>query len=168
MGSFYHPAPEESASRWRPMALGLLVIGVAVTLIWFFSRNSAAPANAQPTADPYAAYLKVTDLHLSTAQNFVGGTVTYVGGKVTNTGDKTVVAAQVECTFRNSLGEIVQKEIQPLRVQATPLGSPDFVALSVAPLAPGTTREFRLTFEHISADWNQGFPELRFTKIVTK
>ena len=32
----------------------------------------------------------------------------------------------------------------------------------------GRTPDFRLSFEHISADWDQGFPELRFAKITAQ
>ena len=44
----------------------------------------------------------------------------------------------------------------------------DAISLSQQPLTPNMQKEFRLTFEHISADWNQGLPELRFTRIVTQ
>jgi len=42
------------------------------------------------------------------------------------------------------------------------------VDLRLAPLGPHQTREFRLTFEHISADWNQQQPVLRITRLVTQ
>jgi hypothetical protein len=35
-------------------------------------------------------------------------------------------------------------------------------------MKPGETREFQLSFEHISADWNRQFPELRITVVTTK
>ena len=79
-----------------------------------------------------------------------------------------VTGAVVESIFRNDLGEIVDRQAQPLRISAAPLGNPDWVPLSAAPLAPGQTAEFRLTFEHISADWNMGYPELRFLQIETR
>ena len=111
---------------------------------------------------PTLSNLQFSDLHLSKATNFVGGEVTYVEGKISNLGLQTVVGAQVEIVFRNSLGEIVQKETQPLRVSQVQLGQPDDVALSpTVPLTSNQTRNFRFAFEHVSADWNQGYPELR-------
>ncbi|MFB3917136.1 MAG: hypothetical protein ACE14M_10430 [Terriglobales bacterium] len=160
--------PEETGSRWRPLAIGLVVIGIVLAVIWILSRNARPAPPPQQAEDPYAANLRISDLRLSTAHNFVGGKVTYVEGQVANLGGKIVTGAQVEVVFRNSLGEVVQKESQPLRVQETTLTQPDFVLLSAAPLRPNGVRDFRLAFEHISADWNQGFPELRFTKITTK
>jgi hypothetical protein len=80
-----------------------------------------------------------------------------------------VTGATVEAIFRNSMGQVVQRETQPLMLYHTGLaGFPDVAPLSAAPLMPNQTRDFRLTFERISADWGQGFPELRFVKITTQ
>jgi uncharacterized protein YpmB len=162
MGSLYQPAPQEQRN-WRPFVIGLLIIVVAIVAIWAVYRNgNKVPQEAR--IDPYAANLQFSDLHLSKAENFVGGEVTYVGGKISNTGSQTVVQTQVEILFRNSMGEVVQKETQALRVAQTELGNRDYVTLSpTAPLTPNQTRDFRFVFEHVSADWNQGYPELRVT-----
>jgi hypothetical protein len=42
------------------------------------------------------------------------------------------------------------------------------VDLSVMPLAPGQTQPFRLTFDHISAQWNRQYPEIRVTEAAVK
>ncbi len=167
MGGFSQYAEEQGGTRWRPIVIAVAIVAIIGAVIWMMSRDqSATPAAAAPPA--YAGQLQTTDLHLSTAENFVGGRVTYLEGKIINAGDKTVTGADVEVVFRNTLGEIVDRQTQPLYVQAAPLGNPDWVALSMAPLGPGKTAEFRMTFEHISADWNQGYPELRFVSVTTK
>jgi hypothetical protein len=140
---------------------------VALAAILIFGRPAKPPAVA--AIDPYAEYLLISDLKLSTAANFVGVSVTYLDGKITNVGSKTVTGATVEAIFRNSMGQVVQRETQPLMLYHTGLaGIPDVAPLSAAPLMPNQTRDFRLTFERISADWGQGFPELRFVKITTQ
>ena len=166
MGSFaqYEPRPE---NRWRPLLIAAVIIVVIGAALWIFSRGKPA-APATPAVVPYAASLQVGDLHLSTAQNFVGGQVTYLEGTVVNAGNQTVVSADVQAIFRNTLGEVVDQQVQPLRVASSPLGHPDFVALSKAPLVPNQVAPFRLTFEHISADWSRGFPELKFVSVQTK
>jgi hypothetical protein len=168
MDAFSQYAAAEQVSRWRPVLIAVLIIVVVGVLTYVFSRGESAPANLPPATPAYASSVQVGDLHLSSAENFVGGRVTYLEGKATNTGDKTVTGAQIETIFRNSLGEVVDKQTQALRVAASPLGHPDWVALSVAPLAPGKSANFRLTFEHISADWNQGYPEMKFVNVETK
>ena len=167
MGTFYPAAPEPKGERYRPLivagAVVLVIVGVAA---YYAVRAPKQPAELQ--VDPYAEFLVLSDVHMSQAQNFVGGQVTYVEGKVNNVGPKTVSAVNVESVFRNSLGQVVDKPVEPMRVQQPQLGNPDFVALSAAPLTPNASREFRLAIEHVSADWNQGMPELRMVKVESK
>ncbi len=150
-----------------PLAIGAVIIVVVVAAILIFGRPPKQSAG--PAIDPYAENLRVSDLKLSAATNFVGVSVSYLDGKVTNVGGKTVAGATVEAIFRNSMGQVVQRETLPLMLYHTGLaGFPDVAPLSAAPLTPNQTRDFRLTFEHISADWDQGYPELRFVLITTQ
>lgn len=168
MGSvFSQPHIEPERRRWVPLAIGAAVIVLVLIGVFVFGRPAAPPP--APTIDPYAEFLQVGDLKMSVAENFVGGNVNYLEGKIANVGTKTVTGITVEAIFRNSLGEVVQRESQPLMLMNTGIqGFPDAAPLSAAPLTPNTTRDFRLTFEHISNDWNHGYPELRFAIIKTK
>jgi hypothetical protein len=166
-GVFGQPQVEEEGRRWLPVAIGAVIIVAALAAIWIFGRP--AKQVSAPGIDPYSEYLQLSDLKLSAATNFVGASVSYLDGKITNVGSKTVTGATVEAIFRNSMGQIVQRETLPLMLYHTGLaGIPDVAPLSAAPLTPNQTRDFRLSFEHISADWNQGYPELRFVKITTQ
>jgi hypothetical protein len=156
---------EERDSIWKVVAVGIVIVVVVVGIIALVGRGSR-PAPAPPPA--YAAKLTISDLRISAAQNFVGGTVTYLDGKITNAGDKTVTEATVQAVFRNSLNQVVQTETLPVHVLQTTGPYPDAVDLSIAPLGPGQTKPIRLTLEHISADWNQAAPELKFTRVVTR
>jgi Protein of unknown function (DUF2393) len=105
---------------------------------------------------------------MSAAENFVGSTVTYLDGTVTNTADKTVTRAVVSVSFKDSLGQIVQADDVPLRILQTSGPYPDAVDLTLAPLAPAQSKPFRLTFEHVTADWNHEYPELRVSDVAVK
>ncbi len=164
MGSLFQPAPatEDQKSNLLPifvgLALVLLVVGIAAFLLRTDSKIAAPP-------HPYAVNLKLSDLKMSAAENFIGATVTYLDGTVTNAGDKAVSHAIVHVAFKDSLGQVAQAEDVPLHVlQATGPYS-DAVDLSVSPLAPGQGKQFRLTFEHVTADWNHEYPELRVTGV---
>lgn len=166
-GVFSQPHVEEEGRRWLPLAIGAVILVVAVAAILIFGRP--AKQAGPPAIEPYSEYLRVSDLKLSAATNFVGVSVSYLDGKITNVGSKTVTGATVEVVFRNSLGQIVQRETLPLMLYHTGLaGFSDVAPLSAAPLMPNQTRDFRLTFEHISTDWDQGYPELRFLRITTQ
>lgn len=167
MGSLYQPAPREEESRSRPLIIAVVLVAAIGLALWLYARHARPPAPSQVAEAPYASNLHISDLHLSTAENFVGGEVTYLEGKIANTGGQTVTSAQVQALFRNSLGEVVDSPVVPLMVQATTLQT-EFVPLNRAPLTPNQQVEFRLTFEHISADWNMGFPELRIVSATAK
>jgi len=159
--------PEESETNWVAIGTGLAIVAVAVLAIVLLSRPSQrqnAPAN------PYAENLQISDLKMSAAENFVGGTVSYLEGKISNTGDQTVTGASLEVTFKNSLGEVVQKDQIPVHVLAphAVTGTAEMFDLAVAPLQPGKSADFRLTFEHISDDWNREYPQLKAVSVTTR
>jgi hypothetical protein len=162
---FSPTTPEDSPGPWRAIVAGAAVVVVVLgLLVWIGSGNRSA---SQPP-NPYAERLQVADVKVSAAQNFVGGTVTYVEGKITNMGNKTVTGATAEVIFRNSLGEVVQKEQIPIRVLVFQGPERNIVDLRSAPLKPGASADFRLTIEGtISTDWNQGYPEVRISSVST-
>jgi len=140
-----------------------VVVGI---IVFLSTRGGRSQAGSEP--DAYAAKLGVSDVTLSTAQNFAGQEVTYIEGKVTNNGQSTVDGATVQVSFKNSLGEVVQMEMQPLAIIRTRDPYIDTASLKILPLKSGQTREFRLTFEHISADWDHQKPDLRIMRASTQ
>jgi hypothetical protein len=173
MGGAFFPEPQhadEGKRRWLAVGAGAAVVVVIVVALVVFGRNPQAGAPKEAPQPEYAVNLHISDLKLSAAENFVGGSVNYIDGKITNAGDKTVAGCRIEAVFRNSLGQIVQRETQPLMIlQVRPgYGYQDLTPLSSAPLLPNQVREFRLTFEHISADWDHGYPELRVVSLNLK
>jgi hypothetical protein len=77
----------------------------------------------------------------------------------------------VEVTFKNSLAQVVQRETLPVHVLTSGTSGgiyTDVVDLSAAALAPGQSRPFRLTLEHISADWNHAVPDMKLVDVATK
>jgi hypothetical protein len=162
---FSPAAPDEPERPWVAIVAGIAVVAIVLGLLAWFGGGK--PSISQPV-NPYADKLQMSNVKLAAAQNFVGGTVTYVEGKITNHGDKTVNGAVAEVIFRNSLGEVVQKERIPVRVLVFQGPDRDILDLLSTPLKPGATADFRLTIEgNISTDWNQGYPEVRIASVST-
>jgi hypothetical protein len=161
---FAPPKPETQERSWVPLVIGVVAVIVVVGAIVLLTRNKAA-TSTQP--DPYAAKLKISNPKLSAAENYVGGTVTYLDMSITNTGDKALAAADMKLVFKNSMDQVVQTETMPLHVLIDNRmgGYPDLVDLSRSPIGPGQTKTVRLTLEHISADWNQSYPEMQLTNL---
>jgi hypothetical protein len=169
MGSLYQPKPTDvPESRSRPLIIAVVLIIVIAAVIILFARRAKPPAPSQLSEALYSSNLQISNLHMSTAKNFVGGEVTYLEGTIANTGARALTGAQALCIFRDSLGQVVDTPVVPTQIEAMTLGQNDFVPLSASPLMPNQKRPFRLTFEHVSADWNMGIPELRVVSATTK
>jgi len=169
MGGLIGPSPATEEARpdsnVRAIVLGVAAVVVVVGIVALLTRGSPKIPLAP---HPYVSNLKLSDLKMSVAENFVGASVTYIDGTLINTGDKTITHAVVHVNFRNSMDQIAQAEDVPLRVLQTSGPYPDAADLSVSPLAPGESKPFRLTFEHVSADWNHAYPELQVTDVSLK
>jgi hypothetical protein len=168
MGSLLQPSPatDGSSSNLRPILLGLALVMVVVGIGAFLLRTDSKIANPPP--HPYAANLKLSDMKMSAAENFIGSTVTYLDGTVSNAGSNTVSHAVVHVSFKDSLGQVAQADDVPLHVLQTNGPYAEAVDLSLSPLAAGQSRPFRLTFERVTADWNHEYPELRVTDVSVK
>jgi hypothetical protein len=167
MGTFGTPAPateERDSSR--------LIIMIAVVLIFGLALGAAfllrEPPKKVVPPSPYLAQLKLSEFKMSAAENFIGSTVSYIDGTVTNTSNKTVTRVMVEVNFEDSMGQLAQREELPLRVVRSNGAYEEPVDLTAAPLAPGQSAPFRLTFDAISAQWNHQYPDITITDVTVK
>ncbi|MGC2110539.1 MAG: hypothetical protein WA655_13540 [Candidatus Korobacteraceae bacterium] len=168
MSDLFTPSrPEKQERNWAPIGVGLVAVLIVVGIIVLVTRHKSQVA---PQANPYASKLQISNIKLSAAENYVGGTVTYLDVNITNSGDKSLTSADMKMVFKNTLDQIVQNETLPLHVLVENQmgGYPDLIDLSRSPLAPGQTKTVRLTLEHISADWNQSAPEMQLVNLKLK
>ena len=167
MSSLGQPAPAVEERDSSRVIIVIAVVGVIVVMlaIALLLREPPKAANA---VSPYAASLKLSDFKMSAAENFIGATVTYFDGKITNTSDKTVTRVVVEVVFQDDMGQVALRDQVPLRLLRDTGPYTEPVDLSVMPLAPGEIQPFRLTFDHISAQWNRQYPEIRVTDVTAK
>ena len=168
MADLFAPAkPTAQERNWKPFVVGLVAVVLVVAVIVVLSRNKSQTA-IQP--NPYAGKLQLSNPKMSAAENYVGGTVTYLDVNITNAGDETLVGAAMKLVFKNSMNEVVQTETIPLHVLVENQmgGYPDLVDLARLPIGPGQTRTVRMTLEHISADWNQNYPQMQLTDLKLK
>jgi hypothetical protein len=149
-----------------PMIVGALVVLLALGALILAGRN--ARSNATAAIDPYVKNIQLSGFKLSQAENFVGANVTYLEGKVANGGNRAVTGAQVRVVFKNSLDEVSQQEMLPLMIITARQPYIDTADLRSQPLKPGDSRDFRLTFEHVTADWNGAMPEVEVQSVTTQ
>ena len=155
------PAAENSASNrfYLALALGAAVVLLLIGAAILFNRGSGstqsagqpAPLPFGPAEQAYAAQIHFSGLQLSQADNLLNQQFTYVVGTVSNSGDRSVRAIEATVEFHDLVNQVVLRDT--VRIFAP--GAP--------PLAPGHERDFQLTFEHVSAQWNRQPPSIRIT-----
>lgn len=161
------PAQAKKEFPW-PIVVGAAIVVVVIGLIAVLTYQPAPQPGAKRQPPAYAASLQLRDIKMATANNFVGGSVTYLEGTIANLGNQTVTGVTVEAIFQNSLNEVVQKEYLPVMVTQERPGYSDNVTLARAPLAPGKSAPFRVTLEHVSGDWNGAYPAVRVIDVKTQ
>lgn|SRR5262249_35807766 len=168
MGGLIQQTPplteERDNSKWIIIIATAVLVATAVAAAFLLREKPQTPAGPPP----YSVDIKFSDLKMSRAQNFVGATVTYIEGTITNSGDKTVTHAVVRATFRDSYGQVAQIEEVPVRTLQQFGPYMDAVDLASSPMTPGQSKSFRLTFEHVSEQWGQSYPELQVVDVLVK
>jgi hypothetical protein len=160
----FSPSAEQGQSRnWMPMAIGGVFVLVLILGVVLLTRGGKS-TGSNP-ADPNLAKLQISNLHMATAENFAGGSVTYIEGKLTNGTDRKVTAASVQVIFKNSLGEISQKDTLPVTVLLPNVPYVDYGLIDRAPLAAGQSRDFRITLEHVTTDWDGQAPTVKVVSL---
>lgn len=160
-------SPAEQGTPWTAILIGALVLAAAAgALVLLTGRPSTTQQTAPIGPHAYAPKLQFDEMKMIVVENFVGGKVTHLEGRLTNTGDRTVSGVSVEVVFRNALGEMAQKDTLAVKVHQQVGGYTDVVDLKAAPLKPGESRGFRLTFDHVSTDWNRAYPELTVVAVT--
>jgi hypothetical protein len=165
MDALLHPLPPDRDPAWRPKLLGIVAILIVSAVIVFLHRSKPHP----PTPiNPYTPQMIIFGIQRSAAQRFIGAKVTYIDGVLTNPGNRTVTGAIVHVTFRDSYGQVAQIDDVPVKVLVTSGPYPDTIDLAASPLAPNQSKPFRLIFDHVSEQWNQGYPELEVANVTTE
>jgi hypothetical protein len=157
-------AEERDSSHLIIVIAVVVVIGLALAAAFFLRE----PPKKVVAPSPYIAQLKLSDFKMSGAENFIGATVSYIDGTITNAGNKTVTRVVVQVNFMDSLGQLAQREELALRLFRNNGAYNEPVDLNVAPLGPGQSEPFRLTFDSISAQWNHQYPDLKITDVTAK
>jgi hypothetical protein len=157
-------AEERDSSHLIIVIAVVVVIGLALAAAFFLRE----PPKKVVAPSPYIAQLQLSDFKMSAAENFIGATVSYIDGTITNTGNKTVTRVIVQVNFLDSMGQLAQQEELPLRLFRNNGAYNEPVDLNVAPLGPGQSEPFRLTFDSISAQWSHQYPDLKITDVTVK
>ena len=107
-----------------------------------------------PVEQAYAERIRLTDMHMAKATNFLNQEFTYVAGTMTNDGVRDIKAMDVTIEFRDPFKQVILKDSEHL------IG-PDTAALTA-----GQKGTFQVSVEHLPAEWNHEYPIISVTGLV--
>ena len=151
---------KEEASGWVTVVIGA-VVALAIGLsLWFlfhvpgqrpllFRGTVASKMTAAEQA--YLKNVKVENIALSRAENFIHQEVTTLSGEVVNDGPGKIVMLSLTVEFADSMDQIALRETRSV------LSAP------AAALTPGERRPIEISFDHVPATWNMQQPFVRAT-----
>lgn len=156
--------PSQEPNR-LPVAFlaGIVIVALLVSGAVFYSRYAAPVATDEdkplpmgPAEEAYASQIHFLEPKMSRAANFLNQEVTFVFGTVENGGDRKVKQIEITLEFHDPFDQVVLRDKQRLFLP------------NATPMLPGQQRDFQVGYEHIPAQWNNGYPTIRVTGLSFK
>jgi hypothetical protein len=149
------PEPQSAAARQLALSLLVALLGIGAYFVLFKSpqrpTQGTSPLTAGSAEQAYASDLRIGNLAMKQAENFLNQQVKILEGDVLNSGNQIVLAVDASIEFRDGLDQIALRETRPL-VPPSPSG-----------LAPGQVAHFELSFDHVPDSWNYQMPRVTIT-----
>jgi len=141
------------------LILAAVAVLVIVGALYFLPGRQSPPGAAPPgvhfafgaAEQSYASRMRIENITLSRAENFLHQEITTLNGELVNDGNRMIRGVEVTIEFSDDLNQIALREARPV---LTP-GSPSLLV--------GARRAFEVSFEHIPASWNRQQPAVRIT-----
>jgi len=146
------------------LVLTATVVSVIAASLWFLFKSPPA-ATPQGTLQlvvtprmsasekDYAKNLRVENIAMSRAENFLHQEVTVLNAEVVNGGPQAIAALELSVEFSDEMNQVVLREARAI------LGTPPAV------LASGERRSFEISFDHVPPSWNMQLPAVRVTSL---
>jgi hypothetical protein len=151
------PASEKHKVSYVPIIIGVVTLVLLIAgYLYLNAERSGKNTEAQATAEAkaYLGNLELSDVKMQAAENFMQQRVVEIDGRITNKGPRPLKSIDVYCLFYSTDGRMIHRERVPV------------VKSAGKPLAPSETREFRLPFDTLPANWNQAMPHLVIAQIT--
>jgi hypothetical protein len=158
--------PGEQPTDRGPFSFALMVAAAAVVIVLmgFYlwpGRQSPSRGGVQEVHPPfgpaereYASKIKIENVALSRAANFLNQEVTILTGDLVNTGERTLREVELTVEFYDDMNQIGLRESRLAQTSASP------------PMAPGERRSFEVSFEHLPTSWNMQLPAVQVTGLL--
>lgn len=155
-----NPNPQEKA-RLSPLSIfaaALVLVFLVAGIVLFLhepgthpspAAQAGLPAKMTPEEAAYAKTIRIENIALSRAENFLHQEVTILDADAVNSGAAAVQAMSVTIEFADTLNQVVLRETRPV------------LAASPAALAAGQSRHFQISFDRVPPAWNMQQPSVQ-------
>jgi hypothetical protein len=144
------------------LVLAAIVVFVIAASLWLLFKSPSPPRQGtlQLVATPrmsnsekdYAKNLRVENIAMSRAENFLHQEVTILNAEVVNGGPQAIAALELSVEFSDEMNQVVLREARVI------LAPP-------AVLASGERRSFEISFDHVPPSWNMQLPAVHITSL---
>jgi hypothetical protein len=155
------PDPEQRKPLPLNILLGALVVVAIALTFWFAFRapNGTSSGVAQsnvsvpmsPAEQAYAKSIRIENIALSRAENFVHQEVTILDADAVNIGQQSIASLTVTVEFFDDMHQVVLRETRGV------LGIPP------SALGPRQRRSFSISFDRVPPSWNMQQPSVQVT-----
>ncbi len=151
------PSLDRRGSSVFVVAVVIVILVIAGAGIWLVLERRAAQrtdrAGLTPEAEAYYKNLTFSDVDMKASESFAQQQLVEITGTVKNAGGKNVSLVEATAVFYDPYGnEVFRERVMIVR----PRGGP---------LKAGESRPFRLPFDSLPQNWNQGLPRLAIAQI---
>lgn len=153
------PSPEKKKPSAVTVVIGFVVVAAIGVSLWALFKAPGnkpvtsvqfnIPATMSPEEADYARAIRVENIALSRAENFIHQEVTILKADAVNDGPRPVQRLVVTVEFADDMHQVVLRESRGV------LGTPP------SPLGPGQRRSIALSFDGVPASWNMQPPAIR-------
>jgi hypothetical protein len=147
----------KAKASYVPIIIGAVTLVLLVAAYFYLNHpqpESQPDTAASTEAKAYVKNLGLSDVKMQASENFMQQQVVEISGKISNDGDRPLQRVDVYCLFYGTNGQLAHRERVPI------------VKAKAKPLNPGETRDFRLPFDSLPADWNRAMPNLVVAQIA--
>ena len=155
---------QQPTGQWRvTLVLAAIVVFVIAASLWFLFKSPPPPQQGtlplvvtprmSDSEKDYATNVRVENLAMSRAENFLHQEVTILNAEVVNGGPQAIATLELSVEFSDEMNQVVLREARAV------LGTPPAV------LASGERRSFEISFDHVPPSWNMQLPAVRVTSL---
>ena len=152
------PQPMDPRSKRVQVMLSVFaVLAIAAASFYFLREEERPPVRSAvrprlpfgPAEQAYVPRVRIENIALSRAENYLHQEITTVSGEVVNGGDRALSGLELTLEFSDEMRQPVLREARSILDPAA------------GALAPGERRAFEISIEHVPSLWNMEKPMVR-------